>query len=65
MTFIPIGTGQAQAWRVANYLRARYCEWTADLKSGRPGIPYLKWKDDGARDAYWILCALHKLPREA
>jgi len=56
-----------QAKKIAKYLKARYSEWTADPM--KPGdlyrMPYLKWNDFGARDAYYLVVDLWKLPREA
>jgi hypothetical protein len=54
-----------EAKRITIRLRQQYTEWTVDREPGKPPIPYLKWKDDGARAAYWLLCDLWKFPREA
>lgn len=67
MTFTPVGESQKKAYAVATSLRKRYTCWTAD--EAKPGekfrIPYLKWTDEGARDAYWLICEQNKIPREA
>lgn len=66
MTFTPIGAGQTKAYRIAKALWSAYTFWTADpLKPGEKfRIPYLKWTDDGARDAYWLICDLNGIRRE-
>lgn len=64
MTFTPIGREQAQAYRVASYLRRTYTFWTADLEV-TPRIPYLIWSDHNARVAYYIVCDLWRFPHEA
>jgi len=63
--FVPIGSGQALAYKVTIRLRQRYSEWTVDRRPNGPGIPYLHWTDDGARDAYWLICDTCRIPREA
>lgn len=64
MTFVPVGRAQAQTYRIASYLRRTYTEWTADL-TAKPRIPYLRWINLDDRDAYYLLCDLHSLPKEA
>jgi hypothetical protein len=65
MTFTPIGTGQTQAYKVTLRLRQKYSEWTVDRKPNEAPIPYLRWTDDGARDACWLICSINRIPREA
>jgi hypothetical protein len=65
MTFVPIGHSQTQAYKVAVRLRQKYSEWAVDRKPNETPIPYLRWTDDGARDAYWLICTNNKIPREA
>ena len=51
--------------RVTIRLRQRYTEWVKpDPAPGKTQIPYLRWKDDGARAAYYLLCEINKIPKE-
>jgi len=66
MTFTPVGIGQAAAFRAARYLWKHYICWTVDdFKPGQKiAIPYLKWTDEGARDAYRLICNQNHIPVE-
>jgi hypothetical protein len=55
-----------EAKRITIRLRQRYTEWTKDPPApGKVQIPYLRWKDDGAREAYQLICKLWRFPLEA
>lgn len=55
-----------EAKRITVRLRQRYSEWTQEREQGKPaGIPYLRWTDYNARDAYWLICKIWKFQIEA
>lgn len=46
--------GFFQAKRIAHYLLSHYCRWTTEGKC---------WRDNGAREAYYLLCDSWKIQR--
>lgn len=65
MGFTPKNRGEALALRAATKLRKKYSAWTVDRKPREVAIPYLTWNDEGARDAYRMICLLNRIPVEA